>query len=249
MGVSRLPVCESCLDKIGPIDGPVCSACGDRLLSPYFSERDGAPLCGMCNRVEPVFHRAAAYGSFDAGLRDLIYLLKYQGVRPAAAVLGRMLAEVIVDLADEFAAEPPLVLPVPLHKIKLRERGFNQSELIAQAAVKLCPSALQLKVNTSAIARQKATESQTGLTPHQRRENVRGAFRVLRGDVVSGRDILLVDDVFTTGTTVSECARVLRRGGAGRVFVATVARVLKPEAAIAMRQEDTESTRSLAAHV
>ncbi|HEX9119739.1 MAG TPA: ComF family protein [Terriglobales bacterium] len=184
----------------------------------------------MCTQNEPTFTRASAYGSNEAGLRDLVHLLKYERVRPAANLLGRMLAEVAAGLAESFGPQPPVVIAVPLHTSKMRQRGFNQSELIARAMLKLKPSALDVKLNTTVLVRHRATESQTGLTPSQRRDNVRGAFQVARGDQVRGRDILLVDDVFTTGSTVSECARVLRRAGAGRVFVATVVRVLKPEA-------------------
>lgn len=202
----------------------------------------------MCLRVEPVFTRAAAYGSYEAGLRELIHLLKYQHVRPAANVLGRMLAEVVTELAEAFAGQPPVVVPVPLHTAKLRQRGFNQSELIARAALKLTPGGFDLRLNTSVLVRLKPTQSQTGLTPHQRRENMRGAFRVQRPAEVAGRDVLLVDDVFTTGTTASECARVLRRAGAQRVFVVTVARVLKPEAERAQPEEEFNKPVSLAAH-
>ena len=214
----------------------------------HLSQRDGAPLCGTCLQNEPVFTRAAAYGSYQQGLRDLLHLLKYQHVRPAAAVLGRMLAEVIADLAEAFGSEPPVVIAVPLHAAKLRQRGFNQSDLIARAALKLRPAALALKINPGALVRHKATESQTGLTPQQRRQNLRGAFRVQRPADIQGRDFLLVDDIFTTGATVSECARVLRRAGAERVFVATVARVLKPEAARVEPPEELGKAVSLAAH-
>ncbi len=196
----------------------------------------------MCRRSEPAFARALAYGSYEGALRDLIHLLKYEQVRPAANVLGRMLAEVVAELAEGFSGRLPLVVPVPLHASKLRQRGFNQSELIARAAAKLKPAASTLQIDTTALLRQRATESQTGLTPHQRRENIRGAFVLARPQEVAGRDVLLVDDVFTTGTTVSECVRVLRRGGAERVWVATVARVLKAEAAhvIAPANENEE---------
>ncbi len=208
------------------------------------SERDGAPLCLMCLQNEPAFTRASAYGSYHGGLRDLLHLLKYDRVRPAANVLGRMLAEVVADVAEAFGPEAPVVMAVPLHASKLRQRGFNQSELIARAMLKLKPAALDVKLNTSALLRQRATESQTGLTPPQRRENMRGAFTVVRRDQISGRDILLIDDVFTTGTTVSECARVLRRAGATRVFVATVARVFKPEA----QRTERDEPQVMAAH-
>lgn len=246
--ISTLPVCKDCLRRLRPIAGPVCAACGERLTSVYLSERDGAPLCGMCLRVEPVFTRASAYGSYEAGLRDLIHLLKYQHVRPAANVLGRMLAEVVAELREAFSDRPPIVVPVPLHLAKLRQRGFNQSELIARAALKLKPDGLDLRLNTALLVRQKPTESQTGLTPHQRRENVRGAFRIQRPAEVDGRDVLLVDDVFTTGTTASECARVLRRAGAQRVFVVTVARVLKPEVERVQPEEEFNKPDSMAAH-
>jgi ComF family protein len=229
---SRLPVCEECLSNVRSHEGPVCQGCGERLLSRYLL--DGEGLCGMCRRIHPLFARALAYGSYDGGLRELIHLLKYQQVRPAASVLGRMLAEVVEELAKGFAGETPLVIPVPLHAAKLRQRGFNQSELIARAAAKLKPAGLEWKVNPTVLVRQRPTASQTGLTPHQRRENMRGAFVVARPEEVAGRDFLLVDDVLTTGTTVSECARVLRRAGAERVWVATVARVLKAEAAHAL---------------
>lgn len=205
----------------------MCSACGERIGS---IREDGPKLCLNCSQEQPEFTRAAAYGPYGEGMRDLIHLLKYDHVRPAANLLGRMLAEVIAELAEDFTSEP-VVLPVPLHVSKFRQRGFNQSELIARGALKLHPAALDLKLNTSSLIRKKNTGSQTGMTPAQRRENMRGAFNVARPEDIRGRDILLIDDVLTTGTTASECARTLRRAGAERVFVATVARVLKPEAA------------------
>jgi ComF family protein len=169
-----------------------------------------------------------------------------------------MLGESIATLAPYFRQSPRLLLPVPLHAAKLRQRGFNQSELIARAALKSpALSGLQMSLETTILQRTRATSSQTGLTRHQRRENIRGAFKVLRPAEVAGRDLLLVDDVFTTGTTVSECARVLRQAGAQRVLVATVARVLRPEAGfavpeIASEQEEQEVSpqpRAMAASV
>jgi ComF family protein len=151
-------------------------------------------------------------------------------------VLGRRLAEAVRVALPECAANPPLVIPVPLHKSKERQRGFNQAELIARALLKHLPSA-GWQLNTMVLRRCRETISQTGLTRLQRSLNVRGAFELRLPDEITGRDILLVDDVFTTGTTVSECARVLRRGGAARVWVATVARVLKPEASFTLREE------------
>jgi ComF family protein len=180
--------------------------------------------------MEPVFVRAVAYGSYESGLRELIHLLKYGGVRPAAIVLGRMLAEAITALEPDFPAGSVALVPVPLHHTKLRQRGFNQAELIARAAMKIDPLRNRLRLCAAVLERKRETASQIGLTSHQRRENLRGAFGVVQPETVKGREVLVVDDVYTTGSTVSECARVLRRAGATKVWVATVARTLKVSA-------------------
>ncbi len=119
------------------------------------------------------------------------------------------------------------VVPVPLHARKRAQRGFNQAELIARAALKQLNRPKRFQVLTTALVRRRETESQIGLTRHQRRENLRGAFKVVAPALILKRNILLVDDVYTTGTTAAECATVLRRAGANRVYVATVARTLK----------------------
>jgi ComF family protein len=158
-----------------------------------------------------------------------------------------MLAEAIEDLRPLLAGREIIVVPVPLHAIKLRQRGFNQSELIARASLKLKPAALRLQLNASVLERRRETKSQIGLSRHQRRENIRRAFVVAKPHEVTGREVLVVDDVFTTGTTVSECARVLRRAGASKVYVATVARTLKTEAQHAIRESGTEVRLTMAA--
>jgi len=219
--ISRLPVCDECLAQTRPITGSVCSACGERLSSPFAAAGE---RCGLCRRAAPPFVKAAAYGSHDGGLRGLIHLLKYDQVRPAAGVLGRLLAQAISNLA--MGADEILVVPVPLHRRKLRQRGFNQAELITRAALKRVGGE-RVVLKPGILQRRRETQSQIGLTRHQRRD---AAFAVVKPDAVKGRDLLIVDDVFTTGTTVSECARVLRRSGASKVYVATVARTLKAAA-------------------
>jgi ComF family protein len=217
-----------------PLTGKVCSVCGEQVLSSYADlEPDGQRRCPVCRRIERPFARAVAYGSYNAGLRELIHLLKYNGVRPAANVLGRMLAEAISTLESSFpqqlsfTPEPIALIPVPLFRGRQRQREFNQAELISHAAVKLNPLGGRLRFAPDLLRRTRDTHSQIGLTSHQRRENMRGAFAVPRPADVAGREVLLVDDVYTTGTTVTECAKVLRRAGASRVWVATVARTLK----------------------
>lgn len=230
---SRLPVCSDCLESIEPLGEGRCLLCGERLFSGLAQS-----LCGECLAERPPFAKAAAYGPYSNGLRELIHLLKYEQVRPAAEVLGRMLAEAVTDLAPDFGPDTPAVVPVPLHATKLRTRGFNQAELIAKAMAKQKPVGLQLELAPELLIRKRATESQVGYTRQQRIANLRGAFGA-HGSV-SGRDILLVDDVFTTGTTVAECTRVLRRAGAERVWVATVARTLKLEVTFARIETETQ---------
>lgn len=222
-----------------PLDGTVCAVCGERVYAAYaLPGADGIIRCVLCCRIAPPYAKAAAYGSYEGGLRELIHLLKYAGIRPAANVLGRMLAETMTALHPAISAVAEVapaasagrmiaVIPVPLHRSKRRERGFNQAELIARAALKSHALPQVFSLHADVLERQRETDSQIGLTAHQRRENLRGAFSVARSEPISGRDVLLVDDVLTTGSTAAECARVLLRAGAARVWVATVARTLK----------------------
>ncbi len=191
----------------------------------------GEVRCLLCQRIDPPFERAVAYGSYAGGLRDLIHVLKFEQVRPAAAVLGRVLAETIANLEKAMPVGTIVVVPVPLHASKQAQRGFNQAEMIARSALKQLsrpnPNSKRFDLSTGVLLRRRDTGSQIGLTSHQRRENLRGAFAVSDPARIVNRDILLIDDVYTTGTTASECARVLLRAGAARVWVATVARTLK----------------------
>ncbi len=231
-----------------PIAGGLCSVCGERLSSPVPVGEDQSEVrCELCRRLQPPYARAMAYGSYDGGLRELIHLLKYERVRPAANVLGRMLAEVVAALQPAFSGDAILVVPVPLHASKRRERGFNQSELMARSAVKQMRAGDRVKLDPDILERCRITQSQIGLSRHQRRENIRGAFLVAKPNEVAGREVLLVDDVFTTGTTVSECARILRRSGASKVFVATAARTLKSDAVHVESRLQVESEMTMAA--
>lgn len=218
-------MCSDCTASIKPIEGTVCEVCGERI--PDTAHAVAETKCMLCRRARLPFARAMAYGSYNGALRGMIHLLKYESMLPASQSLASLLAPVMQELSELCEAEA-LVVPVPLYKGKQRQREFNQSELIARAALKHLPSA-KLSLADSVLVRQRDTRSQTGLTRHQRRENMRGAFAVKDAALVAGRDIILVDDVLTTGTTAAECARVLRRAGAKKVYVATVARVMKGE--------------------
>jgi ComF family protein len=159
-------------------------------------------------------------------MRDAIHVLKYDRLQPAAVRLGEMLAHAISQLAPEAPAEM-LVIPVPLHRSKSARRGFNQARLLAAQALASLRSThpgWRLKLASSTVVRQRATESQAGLTPRQRRLNVRGAFTVPDPREVAGHHVLVIDDILTTGATARSVAQVLLRAGAEKVWIATLAR-------------------------
>jgi len=211
-----------------PVRSRVCAVCGERVFSPYAeSDPGGLTRCPVCRCVEHPFTRAVAYGSYDGGLRELIHLLKYNGVRPAAVVLGRMLAACLPQLEPEFEDEEILMVPVPLGKGKRRQRGFNQAETITREAMRFYPEKRRFALAADVLLRVRETPSRIGLTSRQRRQHMRAAFAVSDRPGIAGRSIVVVDDVYQTGTTLSECARVLQEAGAARVWAATVARTLK----------------------
>lgn len=159
-------------------------------------------------------------------MRDAIHALKYEQVRPAARPLGQMLAVAIAKLYGEVPGEI-LVVPVPLHRSKSALRGFNQARTLAAYAIaslhKTHPG-WKLKLAPRTLMRLRATRTQAGLTPRQRRLNVRGAFSVSNTAALTGKHVLLIDDILTTGATARAASQVLLNAGAASVRVATLAR-------------------------
>src|SRR5262249_32962808 len=151
--------------------------------------------CRSCQEQRPDFRKAVAYGPYDGGLRELVHLLKYDRVEPAAGKLGSMLCEAIGKL--DLGTDPFLVVPVPLHTAKRHERGFDQAEMIARKALRSAHFN-NLELGAGILERTRLTVSEFGLTRPQCAENMRGAFRVAHPSRVKGRDILLVDDVLAT---------------------------------------------------
>ncbi len=233
---ATLPVCEPCRAALKPQTethpGALCRICGEALG--FESERFVAArglaeqVCTPCRLAPPGFARAVAFGVYAGELRELIGLLKFDGLRAAAKPLGVLLAQAIAELAPELdATAETLVMAVPLFRHKARERGFNQAELLASHALDQLSqthSALRLRMIGGVLTRMRQTESQFGLNPRQRRENVRGAFAVVDPARVVDRDVVIVDDIYTTGATARACASVLRRAGARHIFIATLSR-------------------------
>lgn len=207
-----------------PLTGQSCVQCGDSV--DLFSLNSAHTHCRACRLAPPAFTRAVSFGHFDGRIRDAIHALKYDGLQAAARGLGEKLAVTIASLREAAPAEM-LVVPVPLHRSRYRMRGFNQTRLLAEHALKsLAKSHVQWKLEISprVLLRVRATNSQTGLTRRERRLNLRKAFAVDGAMAIAGRDVLLVDDILTTGATVRAASRVLIEAGAKSVWVATLAR-------------------------
>ncbi|HTZ89335.1 MAG TPA: ComF family protein [Alloacidobacterium sp.] len=224
-----MPVCNFCWENLPEQSGCLCAVCGESLGVEDFGSGEGM-LCRVCRAAEPPFARAVAHGLYQDKLRALLHLLKYDGMEPVADHLGQLLARQV--MAVDGIPQTMLVVPVPLFKAKRRQRGFNQAEALARAAVKALRHARpewRLTVATGVLERRRSTQSQAGLTPHQRRANVRGAFFASAPEKLKGADVLLIDDIYTTGATARACAQALRRAGAGSVYVATVARAQRQE--------------------
>lgn len=183
-------------------------------------------LCRTCRLAPPPFVRAVSFAPYQGRLKDAIHALKYDRLHPAADRLGPMLAAAIARVAGEAPVEM-LVVPVPLHKSKHIERGFNQARVLAAHAVKALAKShpgWRLTLAAGTLIRLRATTSQAGLTPRMRRLNVRGAFAVSDPAAVASKDILLIDDILTTGATVRAAATALAKAGAASIWVATLAR-------------------------
>ena len=208
----------------------------------------GDGRCVGCRDHEPAFDRALSFAEYKGALRGLIHLLKYENVTPAAGLLGQKLAEVVSELLAGRSETVPLFIPVPLHKRRRQDRGFNQAELIARAAAKHFHG--KVEIASDVLVRRRETISQVGLSREERIENMRDAFRVVDRKSVAGRTVILIDDVMTTGTTLSECARVLKQAGAERVWAVTAARAFQGadllEAVDGGEQEEVEAVEVVA---
>ena len=175
---------------------------------------DETGRCALCRLGLQGFDAVYSYGSYEGTLRQLVHLFKYGGVRPLASPFGRFMAQA---LPRETSFD--VIVPMPLHWAKQWQRGFNQSDLLAQEIGKKWRVPVR-----NVIRRRRATSSQAGLTNAKRRANVRGAFKMSSGKPLAGMRVLLVDDVVTTGATASACARVLKRAGAAHVALLALAR-------------------------
>ena len=210
--VAERDLCAACLNQVECIGSPLCLRCGVGLHpGPGTEDR----WCGACLRRPPVFDTARSLACYRGPVRTLLHQLKFGSDSRAAAVLAGLAG----PAPGERYAGYDLIVPVPLFRSRLQRRGLNQALVLARA---LFPGQRR-RIEPAMLIRVRNTTSQTELSGAERRKNLRGAFRVNPRSDPAGRKICLVDDIFTTGTTVAECALMLKRGGAAAVDVLTYA--------------------------
>ncbi len=211
-------LCNRCWDGLPRIRQPFCPKCGKPIRSltkvPYDT------LCGDCRLIKNRFGLCRSAGLYEGELKECIHLFKYDGREELARPLGILMVEFFKR--DFDGARIDGLVPVPLNRAKLRERGFNQALLLAREVGGRC----RIPVLRGALKRVRGGDSQSKLKRAERFKNVRGAFSAGKEGLVKSLNLLLVDDVFTTGATAKECVRVLLRAGAKRVDIFTAARGL-----------------------
>ena len=208
------PFCESCFSDFKKIYPPLCPIC----CRPFVSQVEENHLCEECLRKKPFYEATAAPYLYEGSLMTAIHKYKYG----PKSFLGDYLGPLLAHFAEKWFATSNkfLAIPVPLHPKRLRHRGFNQSLLLARHVV----DRLQCELDFLSLRRVRYTLPQTGLGKVARRKNVRGAFHLKDPEIVKGKTVLLVDDVATTGNTLNECSRVLKKAGCKEIFCLVLAR-------------------------
>ena len=214
----RDAICPECDAAIVRIERPVCQVCG----VPFDPRAQAAPRCAQCRGKRRPFSVARSAAYYEGPVVEAIRRFKYH----CQAVLWRPLGGLMVEALEDGAADVDpetvdVVCPVPLHESRLRERGFNQSELLAEVVAEAIGKPLR-----PLLEKTRPTAPQVDLPAKSRGANVRGAFAARLEEVIAGQRVLLIDDLFTTGATLGECARALRRAGAEEVRVLTLARAV-----------------------
>ncbi len=199
------PICPDCWQKIQPYRGHICLRCGKPLASDLTA-------CGDCFTHEPAFKSARSFGIYEGSLKTAVHIYKYHRIKRLARPLSHILLKTTLPPVDT-------IIPVALHKNRLKQKEFNQSALIAKHLAK----ALGIPLSVDCLIKIRDTIPQVGLSAKERKKNIRDAFKIKRRNLIEGKNIMLVDDVYTTGATARECSGVLRKAGAKDIYVITLA--------------------------
>ena len=220
----RVPVsepaslCPACWSSLRQIDEPVCEMMG----TPFAFDQGEGALSAAAVADPPAWNRARAAVAFDEVSRPLVHALKYHDNQEAGLLMVRMMARA----GRSLLSDADVLVPVPLHRLRLWTRRFNQSSYLAKGLAWRAGKPWRGDI----LLRVRPTRPQVGLDDGERRRNVRGAFRVAAGGIagIAGRRVLLIDDVLTTGATAGACTEALKDAGAAKVDVLTFALVLRP---------------------
>lgn len=234
---SRIPICESCLAGFERIVEPMCLCCGRPFVSAVAGQAM-QPLCRLCRANFYAFDKARSFAAYDASLSEAMLLLKYEEVTRLGDWFSERLAEIVSRGGGEWKAN--LVVPVPLHAERQRERGYNQAEMIARPLAKR----LGLRLDARVLMRTTPRPPQLVLSRTEHWRSVRGAYATLKGPRVDNLRVILVDDVLTTGATLDACARSLKKAGAAAVLGLTVGRVLLRQVATGSGRTSEKSSTS-----
>ncbi|MBU1163430.1 MAG: ComF family protein [Proteobacteria bacterium] len=215
-------LCPACSSSFVPVESPFCCICGIKFKSRIGDDH----VCGECIKSPKKFRTARAVGVYEGTLMKTIQRLKYKGKIQLARPLGMLLFLAFITYWDKKRID--LIVPVPLHIKRFRKRGFNQAYLLIREWL-FCADAFNVelsysKIEKNALIKNKQTEPQTGLDRKQRLANIKNAFSIGDSSKITGKSILLIDDVYTTGATANECTKVLLNEGAESVDVLTLAR-------------------------
>jgi ComF family protein len=234
---SRIPICEKCLDGFEKIDEPMCAGCG-RPFTVAGAGRVEQPLCRLCRIGFYGFDRARSFAIYDQALTEAVLLLKYEELTRLGDWFAERLADVVRRAPGDLRAD--IVVPVPLHADRRRERGYNQAELIARPLAER----LGIRLNSRILVRTKPRPPQLVLSRAEHWRSVRGAYAIGSAGKVDNLRVLLVDDVLTTGATLDASARVLKKAGVEAVLGLTVGRVrsglLPPASVLGRKRLDGE---------
>jgi len=206
--VSEKGLCKWCEDTLPIIKNPFCDRCGKPKV-------DQAQVCAECSDLDLYFDQAVSLFEYTASVQRLIYRFKYRGEQYLSEALGLLLSGKLKETSWKY----DIIIPVPLHIKRFRNRGYNQAHLLA----KTIASVFDKPVLSDVVFRTKETLVQAGLGRQERFVNLTGAFQTKNRDKIKDKSIVLIDDIYTTGSTVNECSRVLLESGARQVFVLTVA--------------------------
>lgn len=219
LGLEPVPYfCNACWAQMQFVEPPWCEMCGTPLRSAFSSDADGSEVCDACAKAPPRYGKLRTIAFYEAALQEAIHLFKFEKRTGLAKPLIQLM---LAHLPDDCRIEDyHFILPIPIHKKRLRERGFNQSRLLAEGIAK----AKGVPIATDIFVRHKNTKAQSSLAGRERQENITDAFELRKPDAIFGKRLLLIDDVFTTGATIREAVKELWNADPGEIDVLTLAR-------------------------